>query len=133
MGVHMECRTEETKDGKIIKHNKFYDVYDNGDGTLMVHYGAFGAEGKRESRPLSEWEDIVEKRREHDYTIIPMRVNEEQVKRTNQLERVNSLMMSKMAGDAKVLDCQKRLRAGQLLNAEDMVYLNEVYEKLEEK
>lgn len=36
-------------------HNKFYDMYNNGDGTFTAHWGRIGTYGQSREYPIEQW------------------------------------------------------------------------------
>ena len=48
-------------------HNKFYDMYDNGDGTFTAHWGRIGTIGQSKEYSMSKWYDIYFQKEDKGY------------------------------------------------------------------
>ena len=147
--IYMECREQEVKNGKTITHDKFYQLSDNGDGTLTAWFGKIGTEGRKIIKPISDWSDLERKRRDHNYKVVagftPTNSKHDTI-RTKQLAKVR-LVSNLIRQDIKnvfkdafftqhkiaIRDITTKLEDGGLLTADEMIYLNEIYIKLNEE
>ena len=145
--VYMECHDTETVNGKLVKHNKFYSISDNGDETLTVWYGPLKdgkpTAGTKKTYPISEWWDIIDKRKDHGYKeankniIDNVEVNKQlkKVETLLKMMHINSTYEMRLIQEKYKEDVVKKklkLEAGRLLTKDDMIFLNEVYVKVKE-
>jgi hypothetical protein len=131
--VYMECRESEMKNGKIVEHNKFYQLSDNGDGTLTAWFGKIGTEGRKIIKPISEWDVLVQKRKIHGYHVLMLDINSEiQIKQIKKIDILLGLKNIPNNYRAAIITIKFGLIGRNLLSKDDMIYLNMVYKKFKE-
>ena len=68
----MSATTEATKTINLImvtegNNNKYYDLFDHGDGTMHVEYGRVEATKTRKDYPISKWNSLYKSKTKKGY------------------------------------------------------------------